>query len=73
MRAPPHSIGDAIDSAHTFCIHEGMENMVCGQMHCIPWHRHGYLPPVGICAYATGYKQISVAQAQLLYRRHNVA
>ena len=33
---------------------------------CIPWHRHGYLPPVDIRAYATGYRQISVALGTIL-------
>ena len=33
---------------------------------CIPWHRHGYRPEVDIRAYATGYRQISVALGTIL-------
>ena len=33
---------------------------------CIPWHRHGYRPEGGIRAYATGYRQISVALGTIL-------
>ena len=32
---------------------------------CIPWHRHGYRQ-VGIRAYATGYRQVSVAFGTIL-------
>ena len=33
---------------------------------CIPWHRHGYRPEGGIRAYATGYRQNSVALGTIL-------